>query len=423
MSRPRLTSESSCVDVGAEVRTGVREWLRDTLPQAWLDAVDAGDDAALRAVRQSMDIDDLVARVGAAGLTTPDWAAEYGGLGLGREGVAAVVAELRAHRVPGRLNPIGLGMAAPTILRWGTDEQKLRHLPPLADNTDAWCQLFSEPGAGSDLSSLATRAVRDGPGQDAGWVVNGQKVWTSMAHVARYAMLLARTDPAAPKHRGITYFILDMASPGIEVRPLRQLTGEAEFNEVFLSDVRVPDSARLGPVDEGWTVARTTLMNERSALSGAGSLSGSSIGGSGAEAVLRLGTELGAWDDPLMADRMAGILIDAKLIRAGNARAARARADGDGAGPEGSITKLFSTEHNKRVQALAMAVAGLGAVAWEPGSPQEKVVRGFLRAQANSIEGGTSEIQRNLIAERILGLPREDDPSRDVPWQQMRRSG
>ncbi|HTK61538.1 MAG TPA: acyl-CoA dehydrogenase family protein [Pseudonocardia sp.] len=420
MNRPRLTSGSSA----AEVRTGVRDWLRETLPQAWLDAVDAGDDAALRVARQSTDVDDLVRRVGAAGLSTPDWAVEHGGLGLGRDGALAVAAELRAHRVPGRFNPIGLGMAAPTILRWGTDEQKRHHLPGLADNSDNWCQLFSEPGAGSDLSSLATRAVRDGAGgataDDSDWIVNGQKVWTSMAHVARYAMLLARTDPAAPKHRGITYFILDMSSPGIEVRPLRQLTGEAEFNEVWLTDVRVPDSARLGPVDEGWTVARTTLVNERNALSGA---SGASLGGSGVDALLRAGAEVGAWDDPVLADRMASVLIDAKLLRAGNARAARARAGGDGAGPEGSITKLFATEHNKRMQGLAVAVAGLGAVAWEPGSPQERTVRGFLRAQANSIEGGTSEIQRNLIAERILGLPREADPSRDVPWQQMRRSG
>jgi alkylation response protein AidB-like acyl-CoA dehydrogenase len=416
MNRPRLAAGSS----PAEVRTEVRAWLRETLPPSWLDAVDAGDDTALRAARRSIDVDDLIRRVGAAGWTTPEWQPRYGGLGLGREGAAAVATELRAHRVPGRFNPIGVGMAAPTILQWGTDEQKLRHLPGLADNTDNWCQLFSEPGAGSDLSSLATRAVRDDSTDEAGWVVNGQKVWTSMAHVARYAMLLARTDPGAPKHRGITYFILDMTSPGIEVRPLRQLTGDAEFNEVFLTDVRVPDSARLGPVGEGWTVARTTLMNERNAMAGA---SGASLGGSGVDVLLRLGAEVGAWDDPLLADRMAAVLIDAKLLRAGNARSARARADGDAAGPEGSITKLFATEHNKRMQGLAIAVAGLGAVAWEPGGPSERTVRGFLRAQANSIEGGTSEIQRNLIAERILGLPREADPSRDVPWQQMRRSG
>lgn len=416
MSRPALNSGS----LAGQARTEVRAWLRETLPPAWLAAVEVGDDSALRAARQSMDVDGLVRQVGAAGWTTPEWPAEYGGLGLGQDAAAAVAAELRAHRVPGRYNPIGLGMAAPTILRWGTEEQKLRHLPGLADNTDNWCQLFSEPGAGSDLSSLATRAVRDGSGEGADWIVTGQKVWTSMAHVARYAMLLARTDPAAPKHRGITYFLLDMASPGIEVRPLRQLTGDAEFNEVFLTDVRVPDTARLGPVDEGWTVARTTLMNERNTLAGA---SGASLGGSGVDALLRAGAEVGAWDDPLLADRMAAVLIDAKLLRAGNARSARARVDGDGAGPEGSITKLFATEHNKRMQALAVAVAGLGAVAWEPGSAAERTVRGFLRAQANSIEGGTSEIQRNLIAERILGLPREADPSRDVPWQQMRRSG
>jgi alkylation response protein AidB-like acyl-CoA dehydrogenase len=409
-------------DISAEdIRSEVRGWLTENFPPDWTDAIGSGDDAAFRKARVGANSDDLQRLLGDAGWATPQWAPEYGGRGLGSVEAKAVAEELRRYRVPRQFNVIGLAMAAPTLLEWGTEEQKRRHLPPLARYEEKWCQLFSEPGAGSDLAGLATRAVRE----QGGWRINGQKVWSSMAHEATHGLLLARTDPNAPKHKGITYFILDMSLPGVEVRPLRQMTGESEFNEVFFADVLVPDEQRIGPVDGGWSVAITTLMNERSALSGAGSVSGSSIGGFNAESVLRLGVERDAWGDSALRQELARVLIDSRLIKAGNERSAAARRGGGVPGPEGSITKLMAAEHNKRVQALAIAALGSSAIAWGDGNDGDEVagvVRGFLRSQANTIEGGTSEVMRNVIADRVLRLPKEDDPTRTMPWAQVPRS-
>jgi alkylation response protein AidB-like acyl-CoA dehydrogenase len=422
---PAMTSE--------DLREQTLAWLRDNLPPGWMDAVDAGDDEKVAALRGDLDYAEWCVRLGAAGYATPTWPKEYGaGLSLS-PGQAKVVNEVLSHyRVPRPFNIIGIGMGGPTIITCGDDEQKRRLLRPLATNQEIWCQLFSEPGAGSDVAGLSTRAVRDGDE----WIVNGQKVWTSLAHLAKWGMLLARTDPDLPKHRGLTYFVVDMQAPGVEVRPLVQITGDAEFNEVFFDNVRIPDSMRVGPEGDGWRVAITTLMNERVSLSGAGSVSGDTIGGS---PLSRLLDRHRGVTDPIARQRLSQAYIESRLIRLNNERAAAKRKSGGEVGPEGSITKLMSAEFNQRLQKLAIDLEGVGGVAWEgelpargasrsrptwlaDGDDRSTMARGFLRSQANTIEGGTSDIMRNILGERVLGLPKDPDVSRDVAWKDVLRS-
>jgi alkylation response protein AidB-like acyl-CoA dehydrogenase len=291
----------------------------------------------------------------------------------------------------------------------------------MAQGREIWCQLFSEPSAGSDVATLATRAVRDGDE----WVVNGQKVWTTLAHLARWGMLVARTDPDAPKHKGLTYFIVDMQAPGVEVRPLRQMTGDAEFNEVFFTDVRIPDSMRVGDVGNGWAVATETLMNERVALSGEGSVGGGNTGGGPIDEIIRRAKATGAWDDAVLRSKLIQLSIEGRVNKITNLRAAAARRGGKRPGPEGSITKLFQAEYNKRLQSVAMDMLGASATAWdaEADPATASSVRGFLRSRANTIEGGTSEIMRNILGERVLGLPKEPATDRDIPWTDIPRGG
>jgi alkylation response protein AidB-like acyl-CoA dehydrogenase len=310
-------------------------------------------------------------------------------------------------------------MGAPTIVTHGSDEQQARYLRPLFTGEEIWCQLFSEPGAGSDVASLSTRAVRDGDE----WVVNGQKVWTTLAHVARFGMLIARSDPDAAKHKGMTYFVVDMHAPGVEVRPLRQMTGDAEFNEVYLTDVRIPDSHRLGAVGEGWRVSLTTLMNERVSIGGATPPRGSGLI---AEAV-RVWEERGG--SAVQRDRLARLWIEAEVLRLTNIRASQARRMGS-PGPEGSIGKVMAAELNKRITTLAIDL--LGAEGMSYGSYEMKrstsamgfstIQQAFLRMRANSIEGGTSEILRNILGERVLGLPGDIRVDKDRPWSEVPRS-
>ncbi|HEU5302761.1 MAG TPA: acyl-CoA dehydrogenase family protein [Acidimicrobiia bacterium] len=407
-------------------------WLAEVLPVGWMQAIDAGDLDAWGKLRADLDYDAWCKQLGEAGYATPTWPAEYGaGLSL-KPGQAKHVNEtLNRYRVPRPFNIIGIGMGGPTLIAWGTEEQKQRHLRPLATNEEIWCQLFSEPGAGSDVAGLATRAVRDGDE----WVITGQKVWTTLAHLSRWGMLLARTNPDVPKHKGLTYFVLDMQAPGVEVRPLVQITGDAEFNEVFMEDVRIPDTMRVGPEGEGWRVAITTLMNERIALSGAGSLSGDASGGSPSE---RLIARHAPTTDPLDRQRLARLYIEDRLIKITNQRAAAKRKTSGEAGPEGSITKLMQAEFNQRLQDAALDLEGPVGVAWEGkplvgdramgflssiGENARDTARSFLRAQANTIEGGTSNVMRNILGERVLGLPKEPDSSRETPWKDVPRSG
>ncbi|WP_425558805.1 acyl-CoA dehydrogenase family protein [Catenulispora subtropica] len=316
---------------------------------------------------------------------------------------------------------IGLGMAAPTILAFGTDEQKKRWLRPLWCGEEVWCQLFSEPGAGSDLAALATRAVRDGDE----WIVNGQKVWTSMAHEARWAILVTRTDPDVPKHQGLTYFVLDMTAPGVEVRPLRQITGEAEFNEVFLTDVRIPDDQRLGAVGDGWRVAQTTLMNERVAIGGGTAPRESGMIGVLAE-TWRNRPEI---REPALHDRLMTLWVAAEAARLTAMRLSAQLAAGQ-PGPEGSAAKYAFATLNQQLSGLELELLGEEGLRyddWTMRRPDTVDFVGrspgyrYLRAKGNSIEGGTSEILLNIIAERVLGLPGEIRTDKDVAWKDLAR--
>ncbi|WP_116113330.1 acyl-CoA dehydrogenase family protein [Amycolatopsis ruanii] len=359
-----------------------------------------------------------------SGLAWVHYPEGLGGLGAPRELQNVVEAELAKAGAPDN-NPrrigIGLGMAAPTILRFGTEEQKKRYLRPLWTGEEVWCQLFSEPGAGSDLAALGTRAVRDGDT----WVVDGQKVWTSVAHIARFAILVTRTDPDVPKHQGMTYFICDMTDPGVEVRPLRQLTGEAEFNEVFLSGVRIPDANRLGAVGEGWKVAQTTLMNERVAIGG--------------NAIPREGGLIGmvsrTWRDrpelrtPELHDRLLRLWVEAEAARLAGTRLRQQLAVG-APGPEGSAMKLAFAKLQQALTGLEIELSGEDGLRyddWTLRRPEKVDMLGrgpgyrYLRAKGNSIEGGTSEVLRNIISERVLGLPSEPRVDKDVAWKDLPR--
>jgi alkylation response protein AidB-like acyl-CoA dehydrogenase len=402
-----------------QLQDRVVDWLRENLPAAWVEAVESGDSEAFREARRLVEYNDWCARLGEAGWATPTWPKEYGGAGLDPSQARVVNDALARYRVPRSFNIIGIGMGGPTLLQWGNDEQRRRWLPAMAQHREIWCQLFSEPGAGSDVAGLATRAVRDGDE----WIVNGQKVWTTLAHMARWGMLVARTNPDVPKHKGMTYFIVDMHAPGVEVRPLKQITGDAEFNEVFFTDVRIPDANRVGDEGQGWSVATETLMNERVALSGAGSAGGDNVGGGPVDDLVAEAKRVGAWDDPVLRDRLVQAAIDGRVIKMTNLRAAAGRKGGKRAGPEGSITKLFQAEYNKRLQNLAMDVLGTQATAWPTDDTDTLAkVRGFLRARANTIEGGTSEIMRNILGERVLGLPKEPAVDRDIAWKDVPRN-
>jgi alkylation response protein AidB-like acyl-CoA dehydrogenase len=352
----------------------------------------------------------------------------WGGLGLPPSMHRVVERALRRAGAGGTDERLffAVSLAGPTVVTHGSDAVRQRYLRPMFTGEEKWCQLFSEPGAGSDLAGVATRAIRDGEE----WVVNGQKVWNTLAHEADRGMLVARTDPDLPKHKGLTYFALDMHAPGVEVRPLVQITGEAEFNEVYLTDVRVPETARIGEIGEGWRVALTTLANERVSIGGGGGSRPARGSGAIAEAV-RIWTER-ELSDPVARDRLVDLWVQSEVLRLTNLRAAANQRAGN-PGAEGSIAKLMLADVNKRVTELCVDLLGPdGAVGYEypktrtegigllfpPGSARKM----FLRSRANSIEGGTSEIMKNIIGEQVLGLPGEPRVDKDVPWSQVPRS-
>ena len=359
-----------------------------------------------------------------AGLAWVHYPRGLGGLGLRRSDqdiVDDLLAQAAAPDNDPVRNGIGLGMAAPTILAHGTTGQRRRFLRPLWTGEEMWCQLFSEPGAGSDLADLATRATNQG-GE---WVVNGQKVWTSGAHIADFGILLARTAPDRPKHSGITYFLCDMRQPGVEVRPLRQLTGEAEFNEVFLTDVRIPDTFRLGAEGEGWRVAGTTLNNERVSIGGAAAARESGM----------LGVVAATWRGnpqartPALQDRLLRLWVEAEAARLAAARHRHIASLGK-SGPEGAALKLTFAKLNQDLSSLELDLIGDDALRyadWQLDDPHDVDLLGrhagyrYLRAKGNSIEGGTSEILRNIVAERVLGLPSEARPDKNAAWKDIAR--
>jgi alkylation response protein AidB-like acyl-CoA dehydrogenase len=355
-----------------------------------------------------------------AGLAWVHFPVGHGGLGLDQALQPEVDRLFREAGAPDNrpgANTIGLGMAGPTILAYGTDAQKDRFLRPLWTAEEIWCQLFSEPGAGSDLANVGTRAVRDGDE----WVVNGQKVWTSGAHNARFAILVARTDPALPKHHGLTYFLCDMTDPGVDVRPLRQITGEAEFNEVFLTDVRIPDGQRLGEVGEGWRVANATLNNERVSIGKSADRESGMVG-----VVARTWRERPELRTPELHDRLLRLWVDAEVARLTGSRLRQKLSLGQ-PGPEGSAMKLSFARIAQQLSGLELELLGeegLRYSDWTLVRPANVEFTGrdagyrYLRAKGNSIEGGTSEILRNIVAERVLGLPGEHRVDKDIPWKE-----
>lgn len=403
----------------AEAVAAVEQWVDAEVPASWRIAAAEGP-AALRAVRSPADYRQWYPVFAASGLVVPTWAREYGGLGIGNEVARAIDRVLRPLRLS-RLNPLGLNNAAAALFSHGTEEQRLRFLPPIVRNEEKWCQLFSEPGAGSDLASLATRAVRDAHD----WVISGQKVWTTWADEADFAILLARTDPEAPKHKGITYFLLDMHQPGVEVRPLRQITGEAEFNEVFIDKARVPDTHRVGEVNDGWRVSASTLSSERQMVSGSGSGGMGRLGGSGTDRLIALARETGRWDDPVIRNKIMRLWAQEQIRGWTNDRVKAALSAGQSPGAASSIGKVHQATLNQQIQDLMVNLLGTDAVAWQATDDPDALprdVHGMLRSLANGTEGGTTDINKNILGERVLGLPKEPDPWKGKPWKDIPRS-
>ena len=388
------------------------ELVDSLVPSAWLDAAESGAEDELVAHKQAADNPAIVRSLGEAGWVAPHFPKDAGGRGLDRSDAQAAYRLLDSWEIPRTPRGSGMPLAAPTILEWASDEAQRRLLPPLVSGAERWCQLFSEPGAGSDMASLATTAVRDGDE----WIVNGQKVWTTFGHESEMAMLIARSDPDAPKHKGITYFGLDMRAEGVEVRSLINIAGQLEFNEVFLTDVRIPDLCRISPVGEGWGAAMTTLGAERHALSGLKKKRRASdeiLGGKPLSEVMARAAANGR-PSTIARQRLAQAFADDWALKQNTRRFK---------GPQGSLTKIAKAQCNQALQELALDVLGPEAVAWDQESEgAEDWAAQFLRTRANSIEGGTSEIQRNIVGERVLGLPREPDAFRGAPWREVPRN-
>lgn len=371
---------------------------------------------------------DAVSFLGAQfdrGLAWVHFPVGHGGLGLSPKYQKIVNERVYAAGGPNAYfrNPIGYGMCGPTVVEWGSEEQKRRYLRPLFTGEEVWCQLFSEPGSGSDFAGLSGKAVRDGEE----WLVNSQKVWTTLAHVSKFGLLVVRTDPEAVKHAGLTAMVVDMHASGVEVRPLRQMTGEAEFNEVFFTDARVPVAETLGKPGDGWRVSLTTLMNERVAIGG---MIPQKASGPIAEA-MRLWEEMPAAErSTAVRDELMQLWIRAEVLRLTNIRAGQMRKAGV-PGPEGSIGKMASADLNKDTYAFCMGLMGASGMLYGDYSmsrprtamgPVDALQKAFLRSRANSIEGGTSEVMRNILGERVLGLPGDVRVDRDRPWSEVPRN-
>jgi alkylation response protein AidB-like acyl-CoA dehydrogenase len=382
----------------AAFRSELRDWFENNLPEGWRDR---GPERGRMDEEVSREWSKKLSDAGYSGLT---WPKEYGGQGAPYTHQAIFLEETARAETPDHIGVIGLGMAGPTIIAHGTDEQKSRHLGKILSGEEVWCQGFSEPGSGSDLASLRTRAEIDGDD----YVINGQKVWSSFAHIADYCILLVRTDNDAAKHHGITYLLVDMKTPGVDVRPLKQITGDPEFNEIFFSDARVPRANILGNENEGWKVAMTTLLHERGTLGFALTARLEVL----MRKVVKLAQETRhnghrAADDPVLRDKIARQWVELQGLKFLNYRALTALVKTGIPGPEGSVAKLHWSESNQRLTKLALEILGSRSQLDE----DDGVWQGFwqyqqLRSRGNTIEAGTSEVLRNIIAERVLGLPR-----------------
>src|SRR5215213_203808 len=366
-------------------RDELRGWLAENPPPP--EPAEGGEDASYAWRREwQRTLYD-------AGWAAPAWPAEYGGRGASLTESAIYFEEIGRARVPLPANVLGLLLGGPTLMVWGTDEQKERYLAPILSADEIWCQGFSEPDAGSDLAALKTRAVKDGDD----WVVTGQKVWTSGAQHSKWCMLVARTDPDAPKHKGLTYFLMDMEQDGVEVVPLRQITGEPEFNELFIDGARIPGENVLGGVGNGWKVALTTLMNERAGLGFSLQVRLRQL----LDALIEEATGRGLLDDPVVADRIGDLHLRTETLRLTAYRGLTAIEKYGQPGPEGSLLKWIWSDTNQQLAQLAADL--LGPTALEAGN---RWACELLRSRGNSIEGGTTEVLKNIVAERVLGLPK-----------------
>lgn len=381
------------------------------------------DDERRQAVRQWIEThpQPTARELAESGYVAPHWPPPYG---IGADPIHQLIIddELARAGISRPSNQIGIGWAAPTIIFAGTQEQKDRYVLPALAGEEIWCQLFSEPGAGSDLASLSTRAVRDGDE----WVVNGQKVWTTGAHYSKFGILIARTDPHVAKHKGITYFICPMDLPGIEIRTIKNIAGADSFNEVFFTDVRIPHANVVGDVNDGWRLAKVTLGNERVSLSTGGVLWGN---GPTAIDVVNEAKLIGD-HSPVMRQRLAQIYIEHTVLEIIRMRTLTARLRGSQPGPEASIRKIMADEHGQRVMSVARDIVGADAMVIGPDDAiAGKHIRskswysGYMFSQALTIGGGTTEVQKNILGERVLGLPAEPNPEKGLSWAESRRGG
>jgi alkylation response protein AidB-like acyl-CoA dehydrogenase len=402
-----------------EFRARAREWLSSNGPKPRdkkeTDAVmgpshEMGSQAERDYVTFAREFQATLHDAGFAGITVPK---EYGGQGLTRAHQAAWTQEAAAYAIP-PVNTLGFGLFIPTLIAHGTEEQKQEWIPKVLRNEKIFCQLFSEPGAGSDLAGLQSRAER----HDGEWILNGQKVWTSGAQIADIGGGPFRTDPDLPKHQGLSFFIVDMKQPGVTVRPLRQITGESHFNEVFFDDARAPDSYRVGGVGEGWRVAVTMLMNERMALGGGGG--GPQRRGGGEGAIIRLARQLELLDDPEARDKVVDLYIQQRVLSMLGRRMAE-EAKGRPPGPEFSMMKLMGTRVGAKITELAVNLVGAGGIAWEgEDSLGERWTQSMLASRSGKIAGGTDEILLNILGERVLGLPQDPRVDKDVPFREVK---
>jgi alkylation response protein AidB-like acyl-CoA dehydrogenase len=380
----------------AEYRRAAREWLRDNVP-----ADDqSGPDAVARAR-------EFMAKLYDAGYSGITWPKQWGGQGLTQAEERAFAAEARDHTLPTYVFSIGLGMTGPTLVDRGTDAQRERFVRPLLRGEEIWCQLFSEPGAGSDVASLQTRAVRDGDT----WVVNGQKVWTSVAHHADWGLLLARTDVDVPKHRGLTMFVVDMHHPGVTVRPLKDMSGRANFNEIFFDNVTIPDEHRIGEVNDGWSVAVTTLLHERLSISAGVGMGGQKDNPATFEA-LRESVDTG---DPIVRDQLVELHIRSRALALFNQRLAQETRAGIFPGARGSAAKLLLAELTLFQADLATQLVGPESVVGD-----HPLSRAISMAPGMALGGGTNEIMRNIVGDRVLGLPPEPRVDKTVPFKDLK---
>jgi alkylation response protein AidB-like acyl-CoA dehydrogenase len=397
-----------------EFRTNVRSWLSDRLPSAQTPAAGTADNSEELDEHHVSSVRAFQAELYDSGLAGITWPKEYGGQGLPGKYQRIFEQEARAVQMPAGVLGVGLGMCGPAILAHGSEEQKKRLIPRMLRGDDIWCELFSEPGSGSDLASVQMKAV---PLED-GWLITGQKVWTSGAHYSDRALCVTRTDVDVPKHEGITMFVLDMHAAGVTVRPLRQMTGEVHFNEVFLDQTRVPSDAVLGTVNDGWRVAQTVLMFERMTL---GNMTSSSTRGGGGviRSLVNLARERGLNTDPVFRQLLADLRVRQNVVRYLGQRYAELAKAGQTPGHEASILKLAGTDLLSRVARAGVQIAGPQSIAWDSRRGAEWS-HSLLSAPSGSIGGGTNEIIRNVLGERVLGLPREPEVDRGVPFRDVK---